>query len=209
MKWLTIDYIKQHSRIDYDYEDSLLEAYANAAEDTVLSYLNRSYQDVIEEFGEIPPAIMQATLILVDVSYTYRSPVSVTNISRIPDSFDSLVKPYMRLDGYVGGDDYTDIIMGSDAKIPVKYELPDGLTMKEVPFTVTVYNTVKKDASIEIQKSECVEENFNEYIVLVDTEELGIGIYMMKVVFQIPDSDYVKGYRKEVVKINPKIRVTG
>ena len=31
MKWLTIEYIKQHSRIDYDCEDELLELYGEAA----------------------------------------------------------------------------------------------------------------------------------------------------------------------------------
>ena len=37
MKWLTLDWIKQHSRIDFDCEDDLLELYGEAAEEAVLN----------------------------------------------------------------------------------------------------------------------------------------------------------------------------
>lgn len=97
MKYLTLDYIKQHSRIDYDCEDEILELYANSAEDTVMNYLNRSFEDLIEEYGQVPPAIMHATLMLVDVSYQYRSPISPQNLYTVPYTFDVLVKPYMIL----------------------------------------------------------------------------------------------------------------
>ena len=64
MKWLTIDYIKQHSRIDYDCEDALLELYGNAAEETVMNILGRDYDDIKATFGteeaDIPAAIIQA-----------------------------------------------------------------------------------------------------------------------------------------------------
>ena len=103
MRYLKIDYIKQHSRIDYDCEDALLELYGEAAEDTVLNYLNRgktpqkAYDSLVKEYGGVPAAIRHATLMLVDVSYQYRSPISPTNISVVPYTFDILVKPYMWL----------------------------------------------------------------------------------------------------------------
>lgn len=97
MKWLTIDYIKQHSRIEYDCEDSLLEMYGNSAEETVLNYLNRSYEDVLSEWGQIPGPVMQASLMLVDTWYANRSPVSPFSMSIVPYAFDMLLKPYIRL----------------------------------------------------------------------------------------------------------------
>ena len=97
MRFLEIEYIKQHSRIDYDCEDALLELYGDAAEDTLLNHLNRTYDDIVEEYGDVPAPLRQAALMLVDESYTYRSPSSPTSISKIPYSFDILVKPYMRL----------------------------------------------------------------------------------------------------------------
>ena len=44
MKWLTIPDIKKQLRIDFDDEDDELELYGSSAEDTVLNYLNRTYQ---------------------------------------------------------------------------------------------------------------------------------------------------------------------
>ena len=97
MKWLKIDYIKQHSRIDFDCEDELLELYGAAAEDSVLNLCSRTYDDLIDTYGEVPPALYQASLMLVDVSYTHRSPVSPQNMSIVPYSFELLVKPYVKL----------------------------------------------------------------------------------------------------------------
>lgn len=105
MKWLEIDFIKQHSRIDYDCEDALLELYAESAEEMVLNTLGRTYEDLLENFGidqpdgskHVPAAIVQASLMLVDSSYTNRSPISPTNMYQVPYTFDFLVKPYMKL----------------------------------------------------------------------------------------------------------------
>lgn len=97
MKYLTLDYIKQHIRIDHDCEDTMLELYGNAAEETVLNLLGRSYDDLLERYSVVPSAVMQATLMLVDVSYQYRSPVSPTSVSMVPYTFDLLIKPYMVL----------------------------------------------------------------------------------------------------------------
>lgn len=103
MKFLTLDYIKQHSRIDYDCEDELLGLYGDAAEAVLAQHLGRgkTVDDMVdsltEEFGEVPAAIMQAALMLVDVSYQYRSPISPSNIYVVPYTFDILVKPFMIL----------------------------------------------------------------------------------------------------------------
>ena len=60
MKWLTLEWIKKHSRIDYDCEDGLLEMYGDSAEDTVLNICNRTYDDLVEVYGHIPaPSIMR------------------------------------------------------------------------------------------------------------------------------------------------------
>lgn len=97
MRWLSIDLIKQHSRIDFDCEDELLALYADAAEETVLGVLWRSYEDIIEEYGDVPAPVVQASLMLVDHSYQQRSPASVQNLYSVPYTFETLLKPYMRL----------------------------------------------------------------------------------------------------------------
>ena len=97
MKYLSLEYIKQHSRIDYDCEDGLLEAYGDSAEETVLNLLNRTYEDIVEVYGQVPAPIKHASLMLVDLSYNNRSPVSPQNMYQVPYTFDLLLKPYMKL----------------------------------------------------------------------------------------------------------------
>ena len=97
MKWLTLDWIKKHSRIDFDCEDTLLELYGESAEDTVLNVIARSYTEVIEQYGEVPKPLYVASLMLVETSYTQRAPISQQNMYAVPYAFDMMVKPYMKL----------------------------------------------------------------------------------------------------------------
>ena len=209
MKWLTLEYIKKHSRIDYDIEDDLLELYGNAAEDVVLNILNRSYQDLVSYYGAVPTPIVQASLLLVDVSYQNRSAVTPQNLYLVPYTFDILIKPFMSLAGSSVNKDTQTVTLGSETKIAFSAELPDGITMESIPFTVTVYNADKKDVAVTTDKNECIRVNDNEYVVLVDTILLGVGIYMLSVCVQIPDSDFPSSYRKEIIKINPNVQCIG
>ncbi len=99
MNILTLDLIKQQCRIEPEMteEDSLLELYGNAAEETVLNYCNRTLESLYEEYGSIPTAITQGALLLVANSYKNREPASITNLYLVPYTFDALVKPYMIL----------------------------------------------------------------------------------------------------------------
>ena len=103
MKWLTLDYIHAHSRINFECEDSLLELYGDAAEETIADYLNRGdtvddcVASLTAQYGRIPVKIYYVGLLLVEASYTYRTPVSPTNMSIVPYNFDFYIKPYMKL----------------------------------------------------------------------------------------------------------------
>ena len=71
--------------------------YADSAEQTVLNICGRSYEEIVEKWGEFPVPLIQASLMLVDNSYTQRSPASAQNLYSVPYTFDVLVKPYMKL----------------------------------------------------------------------------------------------------------------
>ena len=98
MKWLTLDWIKKHSRIDFDCEDDLLELYGEAAEEAVLNTINRSYTEVVEHYGEVPKGLYVAALMQVEASYDHRSAVSQQQLYDVP-GFSINVKPYIRLAG--------------------------------------------------------------------------------------------------------------
>lgn len=210
MKWLTLEQIKAQLRIEPDFhdEDTLLESYGESAEETLLNYLSRPYTDIIGSYGSMPAPLVQASLMLVDMSYQHRSPISVTNISMVPYTFDLLAKPYMRLTSAVDGDVQT-VPLGSDTKIQFTADLPDGLLLKDIDFSLKVINA-DTSHSEEYQKSDCIMTGDGaDYVVLVDTEEMGVGTLMLRLTVHIPDSDYQSGTRKEVINIDPHIRITG
>lgn len=100
MKYLTIEDIKQQLRLDFDCEDAKLELYGAGAEDTILYLCNRTYENLVGTYGEVPAAIRQVTLELVTNSYDHGSgPASPTNLSAVPYNFDLLVKEYIVLTG--------------------------------------------------------------------------------------------------------------
>lgn len=103
MEFLSLEYIRQHSRIEYDCEDALLELYADAAEEVLAQTLNRgnNAQEMVtslfEQYGKIPTPIYHAGLMLVDLSYQNRTAIGPQQMHIIPYTFDICVKPYMKL----------------------------------------------------------------------------------------------------------------
>lgn len=211
MKWLTLEWIKKQCRIEPGFtdEDGLLEKYGEAAEDTVLNVLGKTYDEVMDEYGKIPMPVQQASMMLVDLSYQNRTTDVITQLHNT-GAFDTLVAPYIRhAYGDVDTVQQEVFTLGSQLKILVEAELPDELKMQDVDFTVVVYNNDEKDKTKTYQKADCILTIYGTYVVLVDSTDLGIGRYLCKLTVDIPDSDYPSGYRKEVVKINPHVTVKG
>lgn len=98
MKYLTLDYIKAHSRIDYGCEDDIIEQKGCAAEDAILKLLNRSLDDLKDcNGGKVPSAVMEATFELADSLIQHRSPTEQVSLSVVPYGFDLMLKPYILL----------------------------------------------------------------------------------------------------------------
>lgn len=213
MKFLTLEQIKAQCRIepDFDMEDAELTLYGDSAEQTVLNVCRRSYEDFIETYGDIPADIIHATLLLVTISYEQRSAVTIQNMSAVPYAFDMKVKPYMRLADEDGDTvPVQTVTLGSDVKIAFTADLPDDLLLKDINFSVKVINMSDKDKEQDYQKADCIMMGDGaDYVVLVDSDTLGIGTYWLRLTVHIPDTDYQSGTRKEVIKINPHVRVTG
>ena len=99
MKFLTSDQIKAQLRLDDQQaldEHDLLELYGEAAEDMVLNTCNRTMEDIVELYGMVPKALVQAGLMLVAQSYQYRESVSPQNLNAVP-GFEMQVRPYIKL----------------------------------------------------------------------------------------------------------------
>lgn len=68
--------------------------------------------------------------------------------------------------------------------------------MQDYDFEVNVFCSPKK--VITITKEEAIPVDKNNYIVLVNTEDIGTGIMKVKVIAHIPDGDFVDQARTEV-----------
>lgn len=209
MKWLTLEQIKKQLRIEQDFtdEDGLLEMYGDSAEDTVLNICHRTYEDMVDSFGGIPQPIVEASLLLVAMSYEHRSPASQYQIYAVGYAFDMRIKSYMRL---TAGSSIPPqvVILGSQIKIAFTADLPDDLTLRDVDFSGQVLNVSDAEVSVDFVKSDCVMMDDGKwYAVFVNTDDLGVGAYILKMAVDIPDTDYPSGYRREVVKFNPHIVV--
>ena len=213
MKWLTLDEIKSQLRIeqDFDLEDTKLTMYGDSAEAMVCEYTRRTYDDFIDNYGEIPAPIREASLLLVVASYEVGSPVSMQQMYTVGYGFDMKVKPYMRLaDGPLDETPIERVTLGSDAKIAFTADLPDELLLKDIDFEVKVVNVSTKDKAKDYQKADCIMVfDGAAYVVLVDTDYFGVGRLMLRLTVHIPDTDYPSGTRKEVIKINPHMAITG
>lgn len=107
MKFLTLKEIKEQCRIEPDFtlEDTLLTAYGGAAENALLRVCNRTYDDLLENFGEddgdggkvVPTDFRLAALMLAKHLYEHRGPTDNVPIYIVPYAIDLMVKPFIRL----------------------------------------------------------------------------------------------------------------
>lgn len=209
MKYLTLEYIKEHSRILGNAQNDYLERTGNAAEQAILNLCQRTIEDIYAEYGEVPPDLIHVTLELAEHLYNHRGPTEQVAISAVPYNFDLLVKPYMRLTSG-SRENITDTTLGSDVKIIFGVCLPNDMVLADVDFTGMVYNTRDRDSKIEFGKSDCHPIGDGaRYCFMFNSDELGVGRYMLRLTVHVPDSDYPAGYSKEVVVIDPKINVIG
>lgn len=96
MKWLTLKLIKQQSRIENDYENEWLELVGEAAEETILNYIDLTYEEIVEKYNGFPASLVLASLMLTDYSYKYRTFATPSHLEN-QGAFDNKVKPYMTL----------------------------------------------------------------------------------------------------------------
>ena len=213
MKWLTLDDIKDQLRIerDFDLENDKLTLYGDSAEQAILDICRRTYDDFIDDYGAIPAPIRECSLLLVVMSYEHGTPASAQQMYNVGYTFDLKLKSYMRLaDGPLDETPIQDVVLGSDTKIAFTADLPDGLLLKDIDFEVKVVNVSAKDKAKDYQKADCIMVfDGAAYVVLVDTDDFGVGRLMLRLTVHIPDTDYPSGTRKEVIKINPHMAITG
>jgi hypothetical protein len=97
LKWLSLDAIHAHCRIDFNYEDAELEQYGKAAEQAIINVTRRTFENFIDTYGRIPDDIFVATLELVQDQYDNRNSSDSQQRHSAIYNFEMLVKGYMSI----------------------------------------------------------------------------------------------------------------
>lgn len=103
MKFLSLEFLKDHAHIDTSCTDALLEMYGDAAEQKIANLLNRgkTVQEMIdsltEEYGSVPADIYEAGCMLVAERFDQRNPASQFERHAVPYAIDMNLKPYITI----------------------------------------------------------------------------------------------------------------
>ena len=99
LKWLSLDAIHAHCRIDFNCEDAELEQMGITAEQAILDLTRRTYENFIDTYGRIPDPIFNTSLLLVQSLYKNRDAEEQRDSKEIAFGFSFMVKNYMVLTG--------------------------------------------------------------------------------------------------------------
>lgn len=98
MSMVSIEMFKKHARIDdYAGDDDYISHLLEAAEESVILATERTRGEIIDLYGGYPAPLRHAVMLLAAHWYNQRESVSTTQMYAVPDSLQSLVKPYCKL----------------------------------------------------------------------------------------------------------------
>lgn len=94
--------------------------------------------------------------------------------------------------------------IGTELKLNVHLDKVDGKSAAEYDFNVEFYTFQKK---LVIPKEELTKVDDDNYIALVNTNDVGCGELKARITAYIPDSDFGDNYRKEVLTVNTGVKI--
>ena len=88
--------IKAHLNIDTDYtnDDTYLEYLEGVAEGVVQKHIDRTFEDIIAEEGEIPQPLLHTILLIVGNLYDNRESVAYSQAVEVPNTLTYILSMY-------------------------------------------------------------------------------------------------------------------
>lgn len=99
----------------------------------------------------------------------------------------------------------SNVELGTELKLNIHIAPIDGMTLDNYEYTTEVYCTPNQ--RIVVKKSDTIRVDDENYLVRVDTNVIGVGRLVCRIIAQIPDGDFADGYRTEVVALSTNINV--
>ncbi|EPH3102803.1 head-tail connector protein [Providencia stuartii] len=87
---ITLEEMKQHCRIDDDYDDAILTVYADAALEVCQQHIGKRFDDGLP----FTPAIKVGCLMYISMLYENREMVGSDGLKEVPLTIDSLWSTY-------------------------------------------------------------------------------------------------------------------
>ena len=95
-----------------------------------------------------------------------------------------------------------EVFIGTELKLNVNINPFGTVTMDDYDFIVEIST---QRTSCEFKKSQLLRQDENNYVVLLDSKKLGLGVLKCKVTAYVPDTDFPDGIRTEVLSIDTGI----
>lgn len=98
LKFLTLDLIKDQANIEADNHDhdTYLMLLGRAAERKLFGDICRTYDEVLNKWGEWPEDLTLAALLLTSNWYKYREPAENASVSVVPYTYEALYYQYRK-----------------------------------------------------------------------------------------------------------------
>ena len=145
LKWLSIEAIHAHCRIDFSCEDAELEQMGIAAEQAILDLTRRTYENFLDTYGRIPDPIFNATLLLVQSLYKNRDAEEQRDSKEIAFGFAFMVKNYMVLTGGTPLEVERDGLLDKLTVVMTEFDFDFGEITEPSEELVEAYDTQRRD----------------------------------------------------------------
>ena len=145
LKWLSVDAIHAHCRIDFDCEDAELEQMGITAEQAILDLTRRTYENFIDTYGRIPDPIFNASLLLVQSLYKNRDAEEQRDSKEIAFGFSFMVKNYMVLTGGTPLEVERDGLLDKLTVVMTEFDFDFGESTEPSEELVEAYDTQRRD----------------------------------------------------------------
>lgn len=91
-------------------------------------------------------------------------------------------------------------ILGADITLNISIEKINGFTMDDLDFKCLFFTTVGQ--YLQLDKSQLVRVDSSNYLACINTIDFSCGKLFMRVYVKVPDSNYKKMHRLEIVSVD-------
>ena len=94
--YISLEQAKRHLLVDSSFldDDEYIICLIKVAEDSIQQHLDTQLEELEDENGDLPSAVVHAMLLMIGNLYANREPVAFGSVVRIPYTYEYLVGLY-------------------------------------------------------------------------------------------------------------------